>query len=58
MVTGDGVECMDLRNQTCFGTIGPSVNGCVTSGKIFQIQFLDLKMEKHKYMPSNIGHIK
>lgn len=58
MVTGGGVEPMDLGNQACFGTTGLSVNGCVTLGKIFEIQFLDLKIEKYKYMPSNIGHIK
>ena len=58
MVTGGGVECMDLGNQACFGTIGLSVNGCVTLGKIFEVQFLDPKMEKYKYLPSNIGHTK
>lgn len=50
MVTGGGVEGMDLGSQACFGTIGLLVSGCVTLGKIFKIQFLDLKMERYKYM--------
>lgn len=58
MVPGGGVEHVDLGNQACFGTIGLSDCGCVTMEPIFEIQFLDLKMEKYKHMPSNGGRIK